>query len=221
MNTGIPDPLAYLELAIINEALPPSMGQCLGFALTAARLSLADFIPEDFLIQPGTDGSTVWDLNGPTGPSPVLCDFIHQALLEQTSVEFLTYYAAQIVADELAGLPHLINTVKSELSQGRPVLIPFQEGGFGGHCVLAYNVEDLPDGGEKLDIYDPNNPYLTTGGRRRGTATCSRTALSTRPGSTPARSSSTPVATGPTPAPPTAKGQAGAWRASPHAAVCL
>ena len=162
VNTGIPDPLAYLELAIINEALPPNLGQCLGFALSSARLSLADFIPEDFLIQPGTDGSTVWDLDGPTGPSSELRDFIHQAHLEQTTVEFLTYYAEQIAADEVLGLPHLISTVKSELAQGRPVVIPFQEGGFGGHAVLAYNVEDLPNGGEKLDIYDPNNPYLTS-----------------------------------------------------------
>ena len=41
VNTGIPDPLAYLELAIINEALPPDLGQCLGFSLSSARLSLA------------------------------------------------------------------------------------------------------------------------------------------------------------------------------------
>ena len=70
VNTGIPDPLAYLELAIINEALPPNLGQCLGFSLSSARLSLADFIPNDFPIQPGTDGSTVWDLAGPAGPVP-------------------------------------------------------------------------------------------------------------------------------------------------------
>ena len=162
VNTGIPDPLAYLELAVINEVLPPDLGQCLGFALSSARLSLADFIPDDFPIQPGTDGSTVWDLAGPSGPSPELRDFIHQAHLEQTSVEFLENYVGQIGDDEVFGLSHLIDTVKSELAQGRPVLIPFQEGGFGGHAVLAYNVEDLPNGGEQLDIYDPNNPYETS-----------------------------------------------------------
>src|SRR5262249_10453540 len=128
VNTGIPDPLAYLELAIINQSLPPTLGQCLGFTLTSARLSLADFIPNDFPIQPGTDGSTVWDLDGPAGPSPELRDFIHQAHLEQTSVEFLENYVGQVAADETLGLGVLIAEVKSELAQGRPVLIPFQEG---------------------------------------------------------------------------------------------
>ena len=40
VDTGIPDPLAYLELAIINEVLPPDAGECLGFSLSSARLSL-------------------------------------------------------------------------------------------------------------------------------------------------------------------------------------
>ena len=166
MNTGIPDPLAYLELLIINEALPPNLGQCLGFSLSSARLSLADFIPNDFPIQPGTDGSTVWDLNGPAGPSPELRDFIHQAHLEQTTVEFLTNYVGQIAADETLGLGVLIDRVKSELAQGRPVVIPFQEGGFGGHAVLAYNVEDLPNGGETARRLRSQRPVPGGRGRR-------------------------------------------------------
>ncbi len=40
VDTGIPNPLAYLELAIINAAMPPSNGECLGFSLSSARLSL-------------------------------------------------------------------------------------------------------------------------------------------------------------------------------------
>ena len=157
VNTGIPDPLAYLELAIINEALPPDSGECLGFSLSSARLSLGLGQLEigDFPSQAGTDGSTVWDLAGPSGPSDDLRQLIHLAHLEQTSAEFLTNYVGQIAADEIFGLSLLINTVKSELAQGRPVLIPFQEGGFGGHCVLVYNVEDLPNGGSSSTSTTP------------------------------------------------------------------
>ncbi len=164
VDSGIPDPLAYLELAIINEALPPDLGQCLGFSLSSARLSLGigDVTLANFPSQQGDDDSpSVWDLSSPSGPSPDLRNFIHQAHLEQTTSEFLSNYVGVIASDEIHGMGSLIGLVKSELAQGRPVLIPFMENGFGGHCVLAYNVEDLPGGGEKLDIYDPNTPYLT------------------------------------------------------------
>ncbi len=106
-------------------------------------------------MQTGTDGSTVWDLANSTD----LREVIRLAHLEQSSNEFLGNYVGQITADEVFGVGHLINGVKSELAQGRPVPVCFQEGGFGGHCVLAYNVEDVGNGTEILDIYDPNNPF--------------------------------------------------------------
>jgi hypothetical protein len=165
VDTGIPDPLAYLKLLIINQALPPDNGLCLGFSLSSARLSLGLGKLEigDFPSQRvGHNGSTVWDLEGPAGPAADLLEYIRLAHLEQASAEFLGNYVAQIAADEIAGVGHLIDGVKSELAQGRPVPICFQEGDSGGHCVLAYNVEDLPGGGEQLDIYDPNTPYLTS-----------------------------------------------------------
>ncbi len=163
VNTGIPDPLAYLELAIINLAVPPHIGQCVGFSLSAARLSLGlgDVTLANFPSQEGEDGGTVWDLSGPSGPSDDLRQFIHRAHLEQTSEEFLENYLHQVNVGEFNGLRPLIDGVKSELAQGRPVLIPFHGGGF-GHCVLVYNVEDLPNGGEQLDVYDPNTPFLTS-----------------------------------------------------------
>ncbi len=164
VDTGIPNPLAFLELLLINQLLPPDAGQCLGFSLSSARLSLGlgQLQIGDFAAQPGTDGSTVWDLFGPSGPSADLRQLIHLAHLEQSSDEFLENYVEQIAADEVNGPSHLINGVKSELAHGRPVLICFQEGGFGGHCVLAYNVQDAGNGTEILDIYDPNNPFLAS-----------------------------------------------------------
>jgi probable HAF family extracellular repeat protein len=162
VDTGIPNPLAYLELAIINDALPPSNGECVGFSLTAARLSLGleasypsgQYQLGDFPAQTGTDGSTVWDLSN----SADLRQVIRLAHLEQTSDEVLTHYVTQIIADEVNGVSNLINDVKNQLAQGLPVpiglLLPD-----GGHCVLAYNVQDNPNGSVTLDVYDPDLPY--------------------------------------------------------------
>jgi hypothetical protein len=107
----------------------------------------------------GSDtASTVWQLAN----SADLRELIRLAHLEQSSDEFLENYVGQIAADELLGVSNLIGGIKGELAQGRPVPICFQEGGFGGHCVLAYNVEDVGNGTEILDIYDPNTPFLAS-----------------------------------------------------------
>src|SRR5262249_39747671 len=164
------NPLAYLELLLINELMAPSGGECLGFSLSSARLSLglepsyrfkgqSNEIDEFPAADTGFDtASTVWQLANSTD----LRKLIRLAHLEQSSDEFLGNYVGQIAADEIFGPSHLINGVKSELAQGRPVLICFQEGGFGGHCVLAYNVEDRANGTEILDIYDPNTPFFAS-----------------------------------------------------------
>src|SRR5262249_61829103 len=74
----------------------------------------------------------------------------------------LSHFVSQVAADEVKGVSNLINDVKSELAQGRPVPIgmPLLPGG--GHCVLAYNVEDGPGGTEILDIYDPDLPFVAS-----------------------------------------------------------
>jgi hypothetical protein len=163
VDTGIPDPLAYLELLLINEFMPPSNGLCLGFSLSSARLSLGlgQLQIGDFSSQAGTDGSTVWDLSGPSGPSPDLLQTIRLAHLEQSSDEHLENYLGVIAADEAFGPSHFTNGVKAQLNQGLPVLLEIQESG-GGHAVLCYNVDDLPGGGERFDIYDPNQPFSSS-----------------------------------------------------------
>jgi probable HAF family extracellular repeat protein len=169
VDTGIPNPLVYLQLLIINQIIPPSIGQCLGFALSSARLSLGldpsytvggqsdqiDGLP----LQPNTPTdapATVWDL----AHSPDLLRLIHLAHLEQTSDEYYLNVVEQIAANEVSGVGHLIDGVKSELALGRPV--PLDLFGGDGHNVLVYNVEDGPNGSHTLDVYDPNNPFLTT-----------------------------------------------------------
>jgi probable HAF family extracellular repeat protein len=161
VDTGIPNPLVYAELAIINEFMNPNSGLCLGFSLSSARLSLGvgPLQIGDFATQSNTDGSTVWDLAGPNGPSPDLLETIRLAHLEQTSAETLGQFLHQITANEISGVGHLVGVVKGELAAGRPAIISLEEGGGSGHAVLCYNVEDLPGGSEQLDIYDPNNPY--------------------------------------------------------------
>ncbi len=166
IDTCVPNPLVYLELAIINSVLAPTNGECLGFSLSAARFSLGlvpsyniDGQSEQIEGYPTTNTdpdttSTVWQLTN----SNSLRELIRLAQLEQTSVEVLSHYVNQVRDDEVLGVSHLISDVKSELAQGRPVpiglLLPA-----GGHCVLAYNVEDHPGGTEVLDVYDPDLPF--------------------------------------------------------------
>jgi probable HAF family extracellular repeat protein len=164
VDTGVASPLALAELAIINEGLPPGAGECVGFSLSSARLSLGigpTKVGAFLQTNPGS-AATVWDLASPSGPLLDLRQLIHRAHLEQTSDEFLGNYVSQIAADEISGVSHLINGVKSQLAKGLPVLIAFQEGGLSGHCVLAYNVQDNPNGSETLDIYDPDTPFLAS-----------------------------------------------------------
>ncbi|HEY7329530.1 MAG TPA: SdrD B-like domain-containing protein [Gemmataceae bacterium] len=165
-DTGIPSPIAYVELGVINHFLSPSIGLCLGFSVSSARFSLGlvptyniDGQSEQIEGYPTTNTdpnttSTVWQLTN----SDSLRQLIRLTQLEQTSDEVLGHYATQVAADEVHGVSNLINDVKSELAQGRPVpiglLLPD-----GGHCVLAYNVEDGPGGTETLDVYDPDLPY--------------------------------------------------------------
>ena len=169
-DTGIPNPLAYLELLIINSVIPPSNGECVGFCVSSYRLSqgllpsykidgLSAHIDDFPATDTGVDtATTVWQLANSNDLRP----FIRLAHLEQTSAEVLSHFVSQVVADEVNGVGNLIKDVKSELAQGRPVPIgmPLLPGG--GHCVLAYNVEDGPGGTEILDIYDPDLPFVAS-----------------------------------------------------------
>lgn len=164
IDTGIPDPLAYALLQIINSAwCPPSNGLCVGFSVSSARLMLgltpSYFNPvpdqiDDFLTTGAGQEGTVWSLAN----SPDLLELIRLTHLEQTSAEFLHTVVTQVAADELLGVKALIGAVKGELAQGRPIPICLQTPD-GGHTVLAYNVQDNANGSETLDIYDPDTEF--------------------------------------------------------------
>ncbi len=160
--TGLPDPLALFELGVINAGIRPKDGQCVGFSLASARMSRSKGLLNGLPMRSGTPGNNVWDLANTTnngGPTSDLRQIIHLAHLEQTSAEFVKNYVEQTVGNSINGFDGFLYQLKSYLANGQPVLLPFQSGSIShGHCVLAYDVEELP-GKVLIHVYDPNNPF--------------------------------------------------------------
>jgi hypothetical protein len=169
----IDNPLADAELALINWLVPPSNGLCLGYSVTSTRLWLGIGPPYNVGLQPQYLGDfptmappgtprTVWQLTN----SYPLHELLRLTHLEQTSAEVIGNFIHQVAVDEVDGASNLISVVQSQLAIGLPCPVSFfhVNGNLtSGHCVLAYNVQNNPNGSVTLDIYDPDLHYDQSG----------------------------------------------------------
>jgi hypothetical protein len=180
ITTPIPDPLALAFWGIANAALQD--GQCFGFSLASQRLLHGDQIYPAFPFQPGVGQPTVWNLlgpdgaNGSSGASGAVAHFIHLMHLEQFSAQALHFWLSSATANALAGSQgSIMDDVTSALDAGDHPLIELRNG-TEGHVVVAYEVDQangsslFGNGDRVIDIYNPNQEFLTSENATDGTS---------------------------------------------------
>jgi hypothetical protein len=154
-KVSIRDPFALILNAIANQYLT---GDCFGFSLSSQRFlerqrSLSDFPPGN--------ASSIFGLDGPSGPPGQLTQYLNAMQVSQLSIEFLSHWLFDVSTHVIAGGARssqaVFNEIKQTLSQGRFPLIALRNGG-DGHVVIAYNLEGSPPNWY-ADVYDSNDPF--------------------------------------------------------------
>ncbi len=136
INTGIPDPTAYLAWGVINIAMKLSGGHCFGISRAVERIRIGKVSRTRFL----AGATRTIDI----GLNAELTSYLDGEHSTQTSKEFLTKWAHRdrSVAGQLA-------TVQSELSSNRTPLVSIRSGS-SGHAMAIYDQQFTPDG---IDLY--------------------------------------------------------------------
>jgi hypothetical protein len=161
----LPTELAKDYLKVMNSL--GAGGVCYGMSLSSQRLVERREPYSHYPLQPGLTAETVWDLNGPGGPSSALNQYLRlQQLLWYSeenlnevlnSMRYRYYDGFQAVRDDVtqafaAGNYPLISITTVPNGQKSPE----------AHAVVAYNLEDdgTGTGGFYLDVYDSNVPFV-------------------------------------------------------------
>ena len=128
-----------------------SGGHCSGIGWTLQQLEAGDLPYNRF-----TSGATApSELADHTGPKNGLGSFLDSQHGGQTSAEFLDFYFDR--SDSLAGQ---LQTIQSELANGRQPAISVKNGFSEGHVMTAYDTAAAPDGGAYIYVYDNNHPWV-------------------------------------------------------------
>jgi hypothetical protein len=147
------DPVASDYYEKFQADVESGEGLCYGYAVMAARFRGygTEQKPSDY--QPGA--ARAWDIAPVTDGTAVKRDVVRWfvAQFDKSAKQMEEEGASRSPADERRLVKELIN------QQGAALVTFRQEGK--GHAVTAYSYQDLPNGGIKLAIYDPNVPFTT------------------------------------------------------------
>jgi hypothetical protein len=149
INTYVPDPTVLVVWPALDLLLRRSGGHCFGISRGIQELLNGD----THLTQFNSHGTVIHDLGSSTGPGSSLGDWLDSKHSAQGSAEFLYAWATRD-----RNLQTQFNRAKTELGLGRSPMVSLQEGSLlsgEGHAVLAYDVQDVPDGHDIL-VYDNN-----------------------------------------------------------------
>ena len=119
---GTPAASAQAYLALWNS-FPPG-GQCYGISLSSERMVSGQKPYSNFPLQPGLTTQNVWDLNGPSGPSPTLQQYIHVEHMAQLSSEFEKALLQDQQSYSNGGAQAVYASVKHAFAQGEFPLLP-------------------------------------------------------------------------------------------------
>jgi hypothetical protein len=153
VSTGLPDPIAAIELGVFDQLLPS--GRCFGFGLTSQELRTGK-VSYARLASPGASPvpSRVFDLSGSNGPNAALGSRIDANQVKQYSDQFITAYARR-----KRGLPEQLQTLEAEFAHNRsPMVLIARNGSPDGHAVLAYDMTQTATTAD-IYVYDPNRPF--------------------------------------------------------------
>ena len=147
------DPVADEYYDEYKAEVESGEGLCFGYAVMAARFSGYGTEQRPASYQPGA--IRAWDIEPESDGTAVKRDIVRWFVsqFDKSTQKMIEEGAARSPADERRVVKELINT------QGA-ALIGFRQGAE-GHAVTAYAYKDLPNGGIKLFIYDPDLPYTT------------------------------------------------------------
>jgi hypothetical protein len=153
-------PEASLFEYITNKFIPK--GICFGIAFSSEQFR--DF-PGELSRFPRTGEADAWHLDAPSAPSPALLRFVTERFSLQFTDQVIPIIAGQLTGQAINAHPgnEDLSTIEAELSKGRPVMIGLLSfSPFGGHTVLAYDTEQLPDGKTAVYVANSNAPYRTS-----------------------------------------------------------
>jgi hypothetical protein len=166
---GAPNPFVSKFLTYAQDL---NDGQCYGISRVTEQMLHGDRATSSYARQPGfaqVSNPTIWELDGPSGPSANLRNDIHVQHLAQWSAE-------SVVADVQEHNKHsaasfkgadLYAEVNTALIAGdHPIISIFWKnsstGTTDGHAVVAYALDNDPSspGAFWIDVYDSNLPFL-------------------------------------------------------------
>jgi hypothetical protein len=169
--SGLPTDYARKFLEFVSGV--GSKGNCFGMSLSSERLVAGQEPHSNYPLQPGLTNPTVWNLDGPNGPSYPLENYVHVEQLAQFSVEaeqqelpFNKFLTWDYMSSPKTGL---YVSIKDALQQGEfPIVTIFYwesdangKKDLAGHSVVAYDLEDDGSGGFYIDVYDNDFPFTT------------------------------------------------------------
>lgn len=145
------DPIASDYYDQFKSKVQSGSGLCYGYAVMAARFRGygTGQRPSDY--QPGA--GRAWEIAPVSDGTAVKRDVVrwYVTQFDKNMQKLQDQAAARSAADERT-------LVRDLIAQQGAALVTFRQGS-SGHAVTAYGYQDLPGGGIKLAIYDPNLPY--------------------------------------------------------------
>jgi hypothetical protein len=163
---SVNDPNAIVWLNIFKSFTDSQGGggACFGIALSSARFRAQPYALQNYPYSQ-TLPLNVFSLSAQAGPSPPLTSYINSQDLVQFSMEYAGEYLRQSLAnstghtDDVLLLIH--NAIHYSLASGELPMIALRWGGFSGHLVTAYDIEDVSTNPIEyyIDVYDPNGPF--------------------------------------------------------------
>jgi hypothetical protein len=153
---------AAIFYIVAVDVLDASGGHCWGMAYTSLQMKLGDQPlpgPFTFDLPPG---NVPFQLSGYGLPDPTLFHYISGWHTAQFSVEGLHAYIRNNISASTSPL-WAVDTIKGEITNGRPLLVDIREGATLGHVVVAYDVVANPAWDSRaayaIRVYDPNHQF--------------------------------------------------------------
>ncbi len=148
-------PEAIIMEDVVNQSL--KAGFCFGFSL--ADLLFLD--GREKVANLPNSGPSIFQLTGETEPSVPLGEMLAEDFSVQFSDQVIGQVTGQIFENWIApgGSAPQVSEVKEQLAKHEPPIIGMVPGLKGGHAVVAYATESLPEGRTAIDVYNSNVPY--------------------------------------------------------------
>ncbi|MBJ7330403.1 MAG: hypothetical protein JHC95_10930 [Solirubrobacteraceae bacterium] len=144
--TPIPDPVALLVWPVMSAQLRASGGHCFGFS----RAVQGWFRSPVTLNRWGAPERHAYSIPGTTN---ALSDFLDTQHALQGSMDFALAWARRS-----RDISVNVEKVRDQLASGNPPAVTLRGEGI-AHVAVAYDLEDRPDGGVDIHVYDNNVPF--------------------------------------------------------------